>query len=71
MDTRSTVMVGGRFGWPRLAVRDWLAVAAAVGLAGSLLYLAGFEQGAVALFDGTLVHEFVHDARHALGFPCH
>ena len=29
------------------------------------------EQGAVSLFDGKAVHEFVHDGRHLLGFPCH
>lgn len=55
----------------RLPGRSVVAAGAALALAGVLLYLAGFEQGAVALFEGTTVHEFVHDARHALGFPCH
>jgi hypothetical protein len=36
-----------------------------------LLYFVGAEQGATSLFRGTAVHEFVHDARHLLGFPCH
>lgn len=35
------------------------------------LYFVSTEQGAVSLFDGMLVHEFVHDGRHLLGFPCH
>lgn len=35
------------------------------------LYFVSTEQGAVALLDGSGVHEFVHDARHLLGFPCH
>lgn len=35
------------------------------------LYFVSTEQGAVALFKGTAVHEFVHDGRHLLGFPCH
>jgi hypothetical protein len=35
------------------------------------LYFVSTEQGATALFDGTKVHEFVHDGRHLLGFPCH
>ena len=35
------------------------------------MYFVSTEQGAVAVFDGTGVHEFVHDARHLLGFPCH
>ena len=35
------------------------------------LYFVGGEQGAVSIFSGMYVHEFVHDARHLLGFPCH
>jgi hypothetical protein len=43
---------------------------------GSLLmcisyYFVGAEQGATRMVSGTSVHEFVHDARHLLGFPCH
>jgi putative cobalt transporter subunit CbtB len=44
-------------------------------LAGILLllaiYFAGAEEGAISLIGGSPVHEFVHDARHLLGFPCH
>jgi len=36
-----------------------------------LFYFVSTEQGAVSLFAGTYVHEFVHDGRHLLGFPCH
>jgi Probable cobalt transporter subunit (CbtB) len=35
------------------------------------LYFVGAEQGATALFSGAYLHEFVHDGRHLLGFPCH
>ena len=35
------------------------------------MYFVGAEQGALSLFDGTYVHELVHDGRHLLGFPCH
>jgi cobalt transporter subunit CbtB len=55
----------------RLALREGAALVAGICLAAALIYLAGFEQGAVALFDGMAIHELVHDARHALGFPCH
>ena len=34
-------------------------------------YFVGAEQGATHMVSGTSVHEFVHDARHMLGFPCH
>jgi len=35
------------------------------------VYFVGVEQGATSLVNGMGVHEFVHDARHLLGFPCH
>jgi hypothetical protein len=40
---------------------------------GLLLFsFIGFDEGATSLFGNTMiVHEFVHDARHFLGFPCH
>jgi hypothetical protein len=36
-----------------------------------IVYFIGAEQGAISLVGGSGVHEFVHDARHLLGFPCH
>jgi Probable cobalt transporter subunit (CbtB) len=36
-----------------------------------LLYFVGVEQGSFSLLSGSGVHEFVHDGRHLLGFPCH
>ena len=35
------------------------------------LYFVGAEEGATSLVPGMVVHEFVHDGRHLLGFPCH
>jgi hypothetical protein len=35
------------------------------------LFFVTTEQGATALFSGDFVHEFVHDARHLIGVPCH
>lgn len=35
------------------------------------LYFVGAEEGATSLVPGMYVHEFVHDGRHLLGFPCH
>jgi hypothetical protein len=35
------------------------------------LYFVGVEEGATSLISGMYVHEFVHDGRHLLGFPCH
>jgi Probable cobalt transporter subunit (CbtB) len=36
-----------------------------------LIYFVGAEEGATSIIGGHDVHEFVHDARHLLGFPCH
>ena len=48
----------------------WLVGAAMAAL--TLYYFIGIDQGAVSVFgNDTHVHEFVHDARHFLGFPCH
>ncbi len=42
---------------------------------GLILLLAvnfvGAEEGATSIIKGMYVHEFVHDGRHLLGFPCH
>ena len=48
----------------------WLAGTAALALLA--YYFIGIDQGAVSIFGSdTHVHEFVHDGRHFLGFPCH
>jgi hypothetical protein len=35
------------------------------------IYFVGAEQGATSMIHGRAIHEFVHDGRHLLGFPCH
>ena len=48
----------------------WLSLTAFLALV--VLYFVGLDQGATSVFgDNMYVHEFVHDARHLLGFPCH
>lgn len=57
---------------PPLAVRQalpWLVFAALLALVA--LDFVSTEQGATSLLQGTAVHEWVHDSRHLLGFPCH
>lgn len=55
-----------------IPVRQLLPWAMFIGLLALIaLYFVSAEQGAVALFSGTGVHEFVHDGRHLLAFPCH
>jgi len=55
-----------------IPVREVLPWAVFIGLVLLIaIYFVGAEQGATSIFSGTYVHEFVHDGRHLLGFPCH
>ena len=54
---------------PVREVLPWAIFGGALLLA--LLYLIGLDQGATSLFSGSMIHEYVHDGRHLLGFPCH
>ena len=48
----------------------WLTITAFLALL--VVYFVGMDQGATSVFgNNTYIHEFVHDARHLLGFPCH
>jgi hypothetical protein len=49
----------------------WLSATAFLALL--VLYFVGLDQGATSVFgaDNTTIHEFIHDARHLLGYPCH
>jgi Probable cobalt transporter subunit (CbtB) len=55
--------------WPS-AAPSWLL---ATGLFCLLLYyFVGVDQGALSVFGSDMhIHEFVHDGRHVLAFPCH
>jgi hypothetical protein len=46
----------------------WLIFAGVLLLA---IYFVGVEEGATSIIPGKYVHEFVHDGRHLLAFPCH
>ena len=50
-------------------VLPWLLFAALLLLVG--MYFVSAEQGATSLLSGTAIHEWTHDGRHLLGFPCH
>lgn len=54
---------------PLAEILPWALFAAVFFLIAA--YFVGAEQGAMSLIAGNDVHEFVHDARHLLGFPCH
>ncbi|MER7460863.1 CbtB domain-containing protein [Micromonospora sp. NPDC126480] len=54
---------------PWRELQPWLLFGTVLALV--LLYFVGTEQGVFQLVSGENVHEFVHDGRHLLGFPCH
>ena len=35
------------------------------------IFFISADQGAISIPSGTAVHEWVHDGRHLLGYPCH
>lgn len=69
----------GAIALPQFTLRDvpvrmWLTV----GLLALIVFAIGYDQGSLLrLLVGELaeknnyLHEFFHDARHLLGFPCH
>jgi Probable cobalt transporter subunit (CbtB) len=54
---------------PLREILPWAVFAGVLALL--FIYFLGAEQGATALISGRYVHEFVHDGRHLLAFPCH
>jgi hypothetical protein len=57
---------------PTLSARQilpWLIFAGLLLLVA--MYFLSTEQGATSLLAGTAVHEWLHDGRHLLGYPCH
>jgi Na+/H+ antiporter NhaC len=64
--------VPGALTGPIVSPRELLPYAVFAGVVCMLLiYFVGAEEGITSIFSGMYVHEFVHDARHLLGFPCH
>lgn len=51
----------------RIPAWTWLLVAFLV----LAVYAVAIENGAVLSQNASRLHEFVHDARHFLGVPCH
>lgn len=48
----------------------WLVGTALMAL--GVYYFIGVDQGMTSVFGHNMaIHDFVHDARHFLGFPCH
>lgn len=40
-------------------------------LAVLVIFFVSADQGAISIPSGNAIHEWVHDGRHLLGYPCH
>lgn len=66
--TTPAVTIPGALPISRVAVLLTLTVLFALGA----YYFVGIDEGMTSVFGKTLmIHEWVHDSRHFLGFPCH
>lgn len=54
---------------PMLQLGTWVVFYGLLAMLAIFFVSAG--QGAISLPAGNAVHEWVHDARHLLGYPCH
>jgi hypothetical protein len=72
--------VPGRTATPKVTVspealsrgRVTLILSITLFLALAAYYFIGVDEGMTSVFGKTLmIHEWVHDSRHFLGFPCH
>ena len=57
---------------PSIPFREIAPWALFFGLLGLIiLFFISADQGAISIPSGTAIHEWVHDGRHLLGYPCH
>ena len=57
---------------PSIPIREVAPWALFFGLLGLLiLFFISADQGAISIPSGNAIHEWVHDGRHLLGYPCH
>ena len=57
---------------PTIPLREllpWLLMFAL--LAVLTIFFVSADQGAISIPAGNAIHEWVHDGRHLLGYPCH
>ncbi len=72
MSQSAAAPVAGAPTLPRIPLRELAPWALLFGLLGMLVvFFVSAAQGAVSIPAGTAIHEWVHDGRHLLGYPCH
>jgi hypothetical protein len=57
---------------PTVPLRELAPWAVLFGLLAVLVvFFVSADQGVISIPSGTAIHEWVHDGRHLLGYPCH
>jgi len=57
---------------PKIALREllpWLLMFSLLALI--TIFFVSADQGAISIPSGNAIHEWVHDGRHLMGYPCH
>lgn len=72
MSQSATAPVAGAPTLPTIPLRELIPWALFFGLLGLLaLFFVSADPAAISVSAGTVIHEWVHDGRHLLGYPCH
>lgn len=72
MSQSAAAPVAGAPSVPTIPLRELAPWALFFGLLAVLvLFFVSADQGAVSIPSGAAIHEWVHDGRHLLGYPCH
>lgn len=72
MSQSAAAPVTGAVELPTIPLRELAPWALFFGLLATLvIFFVSADQGAFSIPSGTAIHEWVHDGRHLLGFPCH
>jgi hypothetical protein len=57
---------------PTIPLRELLPWAVLFGLLALItIIFVSADQGVISIPSGNAIHEWVHDGRHVLGYPCH
>jgi hypothetical protein len=72
MSQAAAAPVPGAVPLPTVPLRELAPWAFFFGLLALLvIFFVSADQGAISIPSGTAIHEWVHDGRHLLGYPCH
>lgn len=72
MSQTAAAPISGAPSIPTVPLRELAPWAILFGLLAVLvLFFVSTDQGATSLLSGNAIHEWVHDGRHLLGYPCH